>query len=32
MVSPWMEGGTLPDYLVQHPGTDRCQLVRLLLK
>jgi serine/threonine protein kinase len=27
MVSPWMENGSLPEYIIRHPGVDRIQLV-----
>lgn len=27
MVSPWMQYGTLPQYLVRHPNSDRCDIV-----
>ncbi|KAG9094799.1 hypothetical protein FS749_011794 [Ceratobasidium sp. UAMH 11750] len=28
MVSPWMENGSLPEYIAKNPGVDRLDLVR----
>jgi hypothetical protein len=31
IVYPWMENGTVVDYIGKNPGVDRCKMVRKLI-